>query len=407
MSKIVTTEMFIERAKSMHGDLYCYDNVIYVRAKENIEVICNRCGLHFPVTPNNHTNSHSGGKGCPECNGGVRKSRDRFIKEAIKKYGDKFEYDKVKYINARTNVEILCKIHGYFEATPDTFLSPKTIHGCDKCAIDSTKKSLSKTAEKFLRDATRIHSDTYEYDLRTFVNNDTTIKANCRMHGEFNLNPKSHTSKYRVGCPECGRISKGLAQRITKEQFLKYAKESHGDRYEYDLTNFSIVTEEVPIKCKEHGWFPQIAFNHYYNVQGCPKCKSSTGEHAVRSVLLEKGVTFKEQLRIHECKNKKKLPFDFSILNKNRELKGMIEFHGPQHFKTVGFFNGEEGYLVRNRNDQIKSDFCDFNNIPLLILSDKNRSNVNEEIEKFLKKIKNKKPIKEFKAPSQLNIFQA
>jgi hypothetical protein len=62
----------------------------------------------------------------------------KFIKEAKKVHGDKYDYSKVKYTRSDRKVCITCPIHGEFWQTP-------TAHnyygyGCPKCGIESKKK---------------------------------------------------------------------------------------------------------------------------------------------------------------------------------------------------------------------------------------------------------------------------
>lgn len=58
-----TTEEFIEKAKSIHGELYDYSKVVYTRKDEYVTIICKIHG-EFQQTPNNHYNSVIG---CNQC----------------------------------------------------------------------------------------------------------------------------------------------------------------------------------------------------------------------------------------------------------------------------------------------------------------------------------------------------
>ena len=49
--------------------------------------------------------------------------RLEFIKKAKEKHGDRYDYSKVHYINAKTKILITCKIHGDFNQTPCNHLS--------------------------------------------------------------------------------------------------------------------------------------------------------------------------------------------------------------------------------------------------------------------------------------------
>jgi hypothetical protein len=52
------------------------------------------------------------------------------IDEFIKKHSDRYDYSKVDYINSKTNVEIVCPIHGSFFQNP---YSHKMGSNCPKC----------------------------------------------------------------------------------------------------------------------------------------------------------------------------------------------------------------------------------------------------------------------------------
>jgi hypothetical protein len=55
------------------------------------------------------------------------KTKD-FIDKVILVHGEKYDYSKVEYINARTKITIICKVHGEFQKTPNDHLNGK--QGC-------------------------------------------------------------------------------------------------------------------------------------------------------------------------------------------------------------------------------------------------------------------------------------
>ena len=59
----------------------------------------------------------------------------RFIENAKKVHGDKYDYSKVQYVDSDTKVCIVCPIHGEFEQFPGNHLRG---YGCR-----STKTSVS------------------------------------------------------------------------------------------------------------------------------------------------------------------------------------------------------------------------------------------------------------------------
>lgn len=68
---------------------------------------------------------------------GKPKTTERFISDAIKVHGDKYDYSLVEYENAESPVVIICKICGSrFSQTPHTHLKGR---GCAICGINKRK----------------------------------------------------------------------------------------------------------------------------------------------------------------------------------------------------------------------------------------------------------------------------
>ena len=51
-----------------------------------------------------------------------QEKQEKFIKKAVQRFGDKYDYSKVKYVDILTKVIIICPKHGEFEVTPAYFL---------------------------------------------------------------------------------------------------------------------------------------------------------------------------------------------------------------------------------------------------------------------------------------------
>ncbi len=61
-------------------------------------------------------------------------------------------------------------------------------------------------------------------------------------------------------------------KKLTTEEFIKRAKEIHGDRYDYSKTVYVGANEKIEIICFKHGCFLQRMDQHIQMKQGCPKC---------------------------------------------------------------------------------------------------------------------------------------
>ena len=106
MSKKLTTEEFIIRAREVHDDKYDYSLVDYQDYKLKIKIICFEHGI-FEQTPDKHLF----GQGCVKC--GINKSSNAkklntssFIKKAIKVHGDRYNYDNVNYIDCSVKLAV-------------------------------------------------------------------------------------------------------------------------------------------------------------------------------------------------------------------------------------------------------------------------------------------------------------
>lgn len=112
-------------------------------------------------------------------------------------------------------------------------------------------------------------------------------------------------------------------------------------------------------------------------------CLRSKGEREINTILLEQNIQFKKEYSFDDLRgiNNGKLRFDFAIFN-NDILKGLIEFQGEQHFYPVKAFGGIETFKERTYNDQKKLDYCENNNIPLLLL--RKTDNIKEKINQFI-----------------------
>lgn len=135
------TEYFIENAVKVHGDKYSYVNSKCFNATDKVEIECHVHGI-FPQPANQHLQGH----GCPKCNFdqmAVDRSmgKENFIHKSKELFEDKFEYDKVEYINGRTNVILKCITHGDFEVSPNNHLSKKS--GCPICNESKLERELA------------------------------------------------------------------------------------------------------------------------------------------------------------------------------------------------------------------------------------------------------------------------
>jgi hypothetical protein len=165
--------------------------VNFAITKDKIKIICPIHG-EFEQTLGTHLN----GNGCKKCVlDKLKLGKDEFIRRAKSKFGDRYDYSKVEYVNNVTKVIITCKKHGDFETTPANHLNGLN---CKYCNYDSYRMSL----EEFIEKANKIHDYRYNYSETIYGNNGKEkVKIICKDHGIFEQSPNEHLSGR--GCSKC------------------------------------------------------------------------------------------------------------------------------------------------------------------------------------------------------------
>jgi hypothetical protein len=246
---------FITKALKKHGLKYDYSSSNYINYHSNLIIICLKHGpfLQSPAT-------HLRGSGCKKCFlDSLRTENVTFIKRCINKFGDKYDYNGTKYLNAKTLIEVNCRKHGIFKVTPYAHLNESS--GCPTC-YEATKVN---NTDKFISKALEVHGERYDYTQSRYVNDSTHIAIGCSIHGIFYQKKKNHLSG--AGCPACAKDS----TRLNTSSFIKKAKIIHNNKYIYDRSSYINSFASITIKCPIHGYFEQLASNHLQG-SGCKQC---------------------------------------------------------------------------------------------------------------------------------------
>jgi G:T-mismatch repair DNA endonuclease (very short patch repair protein) len=139
-----TNQNFINECINKYKNLYDFSKVKYENNKKKVIIICNLHG-EFTKSPCKIL----AGEGCQKCSidkisNKYRKDLVLFIKQANIIHNFKYDYSKVNYINTRTKIIIVCKIHGDFTQSPGNHFK---YEGCAKCTNNQFSKSQIKWLE--------------------------------------------------------------------------------------------------------------------------------------------------------------------------------------------------------------------------------------------------------------------
>lgn len=356
----MSREDFIKKSRIAHGDKYDYSLVEYENNSTKVKIICKEHGI-FEQDPKNH---YLQKQGCSKCSGLHKLTKSEFIKKCIDIHGDRYDYSLVEYINNKTKVKIVCKEHGIFEQKPNNHLNGQNCAFC-------TNNNIKSTTEDFIRKSKQKYGeDKFDYSLTDYRNNSAKVKIICKEHGVFEQHAQNHLGdKMKTPCRKCYSLSKMIETNVVIERL----KEIHNSFYDYSKLEYDGMSKKSIITCPIHGDFKQQIQAHMLG-SGCKKCSSSNGEKLIQSILKERGLDFNIEHKFEDCKFKIRLKYDFYIPS----LNTCIEFNGRQHYQEVPFFGSFDELVKR---DQIKIEYCQKNNIRLVIFKyDDDREYIRERI---------------------------
>lgn len=203
-----TTDEWIKKARKVHGDKYLYNKVHYNGSSKKVLITCPIHGDFLQEAA-----SHLNGVGCPKCKGGVELSTEEYIDKLRQVHGNKYDYSKVNYVNAKTKINIICSRHGVFSQLPYQHLKGQ---GCPKCKSSKLENLLIRLFDK------KGLRYTYQYKVKNdktlycdFLLNDYDTVIECQ--GEQHFIPTSFDKNKNINrCKES-------YEKILEYDNLKYA----------------------------------------------------------------------------------------------------------------------------------------------------------------------------------------
>lgn len=160
-------------------------------------------------------------------------------------------------------------------------------------------KNQRKTTEQFIEEAIDVHQDLYKYDKVNYTNAHTKVEIYCNKCEKYFFQV-ARTHLKGSGCQTCGNIKKGLSRRSSQEEFIRKAKEIHGDKYDYSkfIYEKSIIKSTIICNtCKNI--FEQDAHSHIDKKAGCPKCGALAPTNVTR---FSQDEFIKKAKEIHDTK---------------------------------------------------------------------------------------------------------
>ena len=223
------------------------------------------------------------------------KTTEEFVKEAKSLWDSRYDYSKVNYINNYTKVELKCnKCSNSFLTLPNDHIRKSHKTGCPHCA-----GNIRKTTEQFIKEASEVHGNKYDYSKVNYINEQMRVKIICKECQKLFLRRYNQHIKEETGCPHCLRIKQKQQSIITrinakkryiikKEQgkqktlekrlnvfndLIKEAKEKHNNKYDYSQSTYKGLYKKIKIVCNTClSSFEQTIKCHLLSTDCCPFC---------------------------------------------------------------------------------------------------------------------------------------
>lgn len=280
---------------------------------------------------------------------------ETFLKKAILKHGDNFCYSKVDYVNSQTKILIKCRMGHEFMIRPDMHINRGD--GCRLCK----NLNMYKENEYFKKELEILYPNLYDYSITEYRGISNKVKIICKKHNVFDKKPSELLKGF--GCNSCS-----INGKLDINQFIKKANIIHKNRYDYSKSVYINSRTKIDIICNKHGAFSQLSNNHLSG-HGCNKCNRSTGEINIENFLDDNKIIYETEFSFNDLRYRYPLRFDFAIIDKNRDVKFLIEFNGKQHYDYYPkFHKSEKDFEESLIRDGMKIEYCEKNNIKLYII---------------------------------------
>lgn len=180
------------------------------------------------------------------------KDTESFINKSISVHGRKYDYSSSMYADGNTKVKIICPDHGEFYQIPETHFS-----GCG-CRICGQRKP--RLSNDLIKEIESVFPN-----LRVIGKCDKNVKK-INVIDENGIIYNVYITGIRNGAYPTiqSAVNKNYAFEIK-------ARNIHGDKYSYELINYTNCFNSIDIICKIHGVFSQCPASHMGG-SGCPAC---------------------------------------------------------------------------------------------------------------------------------------
>lgn len=327
MTKKLTKDEFVEKANSVHGGYYSYNNFVYRDAISRGWITCPKHG-DFEQAPREHLS----GKGCKAC--GYEKvsksntlSEEEFFEKFYSVHGkDKYYIEAGQYKSSKTEIKVICNKHGEFSITPNKLLLGQ---GCKLCGYEKRANKKRYTLSDFINKSIKVHGDKYDYSKVQYKGWDENVEIICPIHGSFSQTPNAHLMGH--GCQLCNQSKlEKFVENLLKENNLKTNPQKRFDWLGKQSLDFYLPEYNVAIECQGEQHFAPVSF-------GSNKNTPEERFNYIKALDSLKYNLCKEHgIEIIYFTTVKDAPNDYigKLFKNENDLLAYIEEHGKEHSDT-------------------------------------------------------------------------
>lgn len=362
------------------------DESEYINQGSKMRYICNK---HRDKGEQSITVYHlKEGKGCYYCG---RERTEASRKSKVTPEEDQklcelkgFKYVKTETINGVPYIYFICKEHQLLgvQKMSRGNMNREEVHGCQYCC----GKNLPHWYIKYVIETTFSNIKV----LSEYKGMNKSLDCYCTIHNEYFTQLAKDVFYYGRGCKSCWHENMSKRQMLSVDEVKRRLLNKNPNIEILNLNEYNGWDTRMRFKCKNCGeTWEQPFYSATINNCRCPRCQRqiSAGEEAVAKQLLRLNVSFISQYKFDGCKYKNALPFDFAIINSKNKVIGLIEYQGEQHYKPIDYFGGEVKFKQQIKRDEIKREYCEKNNIPLLIIPYWNYNHIEILLNEFIDKL--------------------
>lgn len=128
------------------------------------------------------------------------------------------------------------------------------------------------TTESWIMRAKEVHGHKFGYDKVEYTKYDGKVEVYCNECEQYFTTPACNHLK-GTGCNLCSSRKNARTNQVSEEEFIRRARDKHGDVYDYSHLGYVSYTKKVTVVCPSHGKFSVYPHSHVKH-----KCKLCASE---------------------------------------------------------------------------------------------------------------------------------